>query len=266
MEIVSSDHSELALEQLADLYIASIQTDIEARQAGARSAPRVGDLWTTRGRRYQDLPAVVVVTCAEPGSLRAVVAFEEPELASSDDVLVAAEQSPTGAPLALCSWRDVPIAAQDLDRLLGVLPDSVVEPLTMLLQRQILGGFEIRPVDVARLSTGETALRWTIESTREDSIACEFLTGAQILRDADPRLRVRQILLQSTLYLERDALEDIGAEPLVQETQSPPTLASRPSASTVRFPALAQSGRLAELGSWRDRASALPRVFPVKAA
>ncbi len=250
------------LEEIASLYVESLQVDAEVRSVGPRrKSPRIGDLWLTRGSRYQDLPVLVAITHAEPDAVRAVLAFEEPELAGSDDVLVSAEQSPTSAPLVLCSWRDVPIAIQDLESLLGVLPDSVIEPLAMLLQARLLGGFVRKPVDVARLSTGEPALRWAIETEGGDT-GCEYLTGSQILREADPRLRVRQELLRHSQYLERDVMEDLaGADTLgharIGGAEALP--------SSSRFPLLARSGRLAELAAWRTRVAEMPHVFPLAA-
>jgi hypothetical protein len=191
------------------------------------------------------------------------VAFEEPELAASDDILVSGEQSPTGGPLVLCSWRDVPVISQDLDRLIGVLPDSVIEPLAMMLQERISGGFVRRPVDVARLPTGETALRWVIEPKDGKTTGCEYLTGAQILRESDPRLRVREELVCHTRYLERDVMERIGDEFAMPDKATPVVETKEP--MLPRFPLLVESGRLAELARWRAAAAAKPRVFPVAA-
>lgn len=230
MSLVSDGSGAPSLAELAELYIESLREDAKARTDGSESVAwypedrekppaRVGDLWLTRGTS-EDPPTLIAITWIGDGLYRAVVVLDEPELAAADDLLLSAEQCALGVPLALCAWRDLPVAEADLSRLVGSLPDAIVEPLAMLLQHNLTGGFRRRPLGSSRLSTGEGGVRWLIESSGDDRHAAEYLSGAPILSESDPRIRVRQELVRFTTYLEHNALQDLAVHAHVGEERA----------------------------------------------
>ncbi len=203
----------MTLEQLANLYIEALEEDAQAHRTGhtavvdaTPTAPRIGDLWMTRGIDGGELPAMVMVTSVGDAGLRALIVLDEPALAGLDDLLVQSASSPTGTALALCLWCEVPLAPDALSILVGALPDDVVEPALMLLQGQLTGGFRPEPVGSERLTTGEPASRWVITSEAEPERRRPYLTGAMIFRPDDPRTKVRDVIRRHTQYLERDAI------------------------------------------------------------
>ena len=243
MALASAFGDGLSLQELADLYLESLRADIEGRTETPSGwtepstqgrKPRAGDLWVTRGQPG-DLPVLVALTWVGDGIGRGVVVLEEPELAASDDILVPAEQSPLGSPFALCCWSDLPVSEVSLDALVGELPWSVTEPLAMLLQQRLTGGFRRRALGGTRLSTGESAVSWLIEPEDGSAPGCEYLTGALIVKDGDPRTLVRLELRRLTTYLEHDALKDLEVETVLETQDSRPiVLAERPMPTWAR--------------------------------
>lgn len=245
MSLASEGDGVFSLDELANLFVESLRTDAEARQSGAvllarvtrtplARSPRVGDLWLTWGTP-QDPPTLIALTWVGDEVNRAVIAMDEPDLAAGDDILLSAEQSPLGVPLALCAWRDIPVAEGDLHEFVGALPDSVMDPLAMILQDRITGGFKRRALGATRLSTGEGAVRWRIEPSDRKVPGSEYLAGAPLLDHADPRLRVRQELLRFSDYLERDAVK-ATAELVLRETVEDLLAWWRSLMPTIAFP------------------------------
>jgi hypothetical protein len=228
VSLVSEGGGEPSLAEIAQRYIDSLWEDANTRTSGSecvagypedreKPPPRVGDLWLTRGTS-EDPPTLIAITWIGDSVCRAVVVLDEPELAATDDLLLSAEQSALGVPLALCAWRDLPVAEADLLRLVGSLPDEVVEPLAMLLQHSLTGGFHRRALGSSRLSTGEGGVRWLIEFSGDDHRTAEYLSGAPILSETDPRIRVREELVRFTTYLEDGALQaNVGDEIAVRD-------------------------------------------------
>src|ERR1051326_1176676 len=212
----------MKLQEIADSFAESLATDSRLRarvprisKAAIARQPEVGDVWMTRGAP-SDLPFAVAITWVDRGACRGVLVLEEAELASSDDVIVNAELSPLGVAIALCLWRDVPISTKSLDVFLGTLSDDILEPMAMLLQQRLTGGFHKIPVGPAQLSTGEPAARWTISAEDGAKAVCAYVTGTPIMRAGDPRLNVRDVLAKYSAYVEIAALMD---EP--EERRSP---------------------------------------------
>lgn len=206
----------MTLEELADFYIETLTADSERRRFESPTGdpipertPRVGDLWSTRGEDPAELPFVVLITWAGDDFFRGILVLDEPLLSATDDVIVPSERSPLATPLALCVWRDVPLAASTLRSFLGSLADEDMEPVAMLLQQQLSGNFRRRPIGSSHLSSGEPVLLWTIESQSQPDARCQFPTGARIVRADDPRHRVRTELLRRSAYLEADAIAAI---------------------------------------------------------
>lgn len=203
----------MTLAQLAQLYIEAAEEDAATHRAGisvvvdaSAAVPQIGDLWMARGLQGGELPVMVMITTVGVG-LRALVVLDEPELAGLDDLLVPPEESPTGTALALCLWREVPLAPGALWVRIGAMPDAVIEPALMLLQEQLTGGFRRKPIGVGRLTTGQPVSRWVTAPEAEPEHSRSYLTGAMIYRPDDPRLRVRETLHRHTQYLERDAFQ-----------------------------------------------------------
>lgn len=216
MSQIADNSGALSLAEVADLYIESLHEDLEGRAYHSDSAPknnvtaevqppRVGDLWLTYGTS-ENPPVLIAISWVGDRFCRAVFVLEEPELAAEDDLLVSAEQCSLGAPLALCAWRDLPVSKGDLRQLVGVLPDDIIEPLAMMLQHRLTGGFRRRVLGSNRLSSGEGGVRWLIEPAGESGHAVEFLSGAPVLTEIDPRVRVRQEIVTFTTHLEERAL------------------------------------------------------------
>jgi hypothetical protein len=166
-------------------------------------AAAVGQLWRVveRGARAQALVALTHVS----EHLRGVTATEDTFVAATDDLLVAAADSPTGAPLALHAWRDVPVAADALQGFVGQLPEPVVTPLRMLLQRTLTGGFVLR----AREALPDGSVRWSI-AERPGSPEASFVTGPRIADAADGRVAARAALRDASAWIEADALDALG--------------------------------------------------------
>ena len=166
----------------------------------------------------------VAITWIEGDLARCVVVLDEPNLATSEDMLVSEQDSPLGVPLALCIWRDVPVPTESLHRYLGAFPVIVIEPLTMLLQNRLTGGFRRTPIGPARLRSGEPGVRWSIEPADGSGPRYEHLAGAPVLRSLDPRLRVREVISARSAYLEAAAIRELVLDAEFR-TENHPTLA-----------------------------------------
>lgn len=220
------------LDELAELYLETMGEDADGVFSPRRAAldtardgrtASVGDLWIATGGP-EDLPMLVAVTWIEGDLARCVVVLDEPNLATSEDVLVSEQDSPLGVPLALCVWRDVPVSTESLHTYLGALPVTVVEPLAMLLQNRLTGGFRRTPIGPARLRSGEPSVRWSIEPADGNGPRYEHLAGAPVLRSEDPRLRVREELSARSVYLEAAAIRELVLDAEFR-TADHPTLA-----------------------------------------
>lgn len=220
------------LDELAELYLETMSEDADGVFSPPRTAldtarddrtASVGDLWIATGGP-EDLPMLVAVTWIEGDLARCVVVLDEPNLATSEDMLVSEQDSPLGVPLALCIWRDVPVPTESLHRYLGALPVIVIEPLTMLLQNRLTGGFRRTPIGPARLRSGEPGVRWSIEPADGSGPRYEHLAGAPVLRSLDPRLRVREVLSVRSAYLEAAAIRELVLDAEVRK-ENHPTLA-----------------------------------------
>ena len=167
--------------------------------------PAVGQLWRA-ARTGGDQQALVALTHVS-GALRAVLATEDSWIASTEDLVVSASDSPTGCALALTTWSDTPLPRSSLRALIGCLPESVVEPLLMLLQRQLTGGFRLRAVESLSGADG-AAIRWLI-SASDGGRACSFASGSRILDQTDGRVSVRAAMRGAAAWLADDAVAEV---------------------------------------------------------
>lgn len=181
--------------------LASIAAAVPASPAPLAA---VGQVWrvASRGPQMQALVALTHVS----EHIRAVTASEDTFVAATDDVVVDAVQSPTGAPMVLHAWRDVPVAVDALRGFVGQLPDAVMTPLRMLLQRNLTGGFVLR----ARQALTDGGVRWTI-AERPGAPEVSFVTGPRITDASDGRVAARAALRDATAWIEAEALEALGA-------------------------------------------------------
>jgi hypothetical protein len=167
--------------------------------------PAVGQLWRA-ARTGGDQQALVALTHVS-GALRAVLATEDSWIASTEDVVVSASDSPTGCALALAAWSDTPLPRSSLRALIGCLPESVIEPLLMLLQRQLTGGFRLRAVESLSGADG-AGIRWLI-SASDGGRACSFASGSRILDQTDGRVAVRAAMRGAAAWLADDAVAEV---------------------------------------------------------
>jgi hypothetical protein len=278
------DRHTLSLAELAELYIQCLRDDdatFKATRDRPRSEallvdqPQAGDVWKARGGP-EDSPIVVVVTWVEGSQARGVVVLDEPELATAEDYLVPLEESPLGTPIALCVWRDIPLTTGSLYRRIGQLSPEVMEPLAMLLQDRLTGGFVRRPFASATISTGEHGVRWSIEPDDGNGPELSFVTGAPVIRKADPRLKVREELSSRSAYLEAAALAELVSAPTgvvlsfsIGEHRDTFALAASAGASNVA-PAqeleamFARAALVGDLVEMRDGLSKLPESHPYR--
>lgn len=171
----------------------------------------VGDVWCVEGASSEDLPALVTLTWVGASGVRGILTTEDTWLASSEDIVVPADASPTQEPLLLCTWREAPLARPSLVSWVGSLPQHLVEALAMVLQNRLTPRFTKHALGPVRAEPGEVRLSWSIEPAGDSEHRCEFHTGAPIISQTDPRLAVRMALVDCTAYFERDALGGLQA-------------------------------------------------------
>ena len=198
-----------AAQQYIEALRESARSGSSPWSAAGQPRPSVGDVWATVAGPGE-LPVLVAITWVGDDVHRAVPLLNDVRLAASDDIVVAAEDSPTETAVALCTWLDTPIASESLRELMGTLGDAVIEPLTMMLQSQLTGGFVRRALGSELLIDGEQVMQWSIGPESAEAVeAVTFLTGAPILRPDDPRLLVRAALIELTQFLPTLALATI---------------------------------------------------------
>ena len=192
------------LQQLADAFIRGLEEDFENRKEGVlepvarcleqpdHPEPDLGQIWRVSPVCKEGLPALVTLT--HTGEvLRCILTTSQTWMAATDDLYVPAESSPTREAMLLCTWMDQPMRHANLAGYVGQLPEEVFEPLLMVLQRNLTGGFKLRAREVT--SRGDLPLvRWEICPENEDSSPRRFLSGPRILDDEDPRLQARSAL------------------------------------------------------------------------
>lgn len=233
--ILASSEEEpiMTVDQIARFYLETVEADLKTYRASlnvpavseaATRGLRVGDLWMTTGSD-QWPPFLVLITWSNNGECRGIPVFDEPELAGGDDIIVTREQSSLGTPLVCCAWRDILLSSNSLASLVGVVPDDVMEPIAMLLQHRLAGGFAIKVRSAEVLSTGTHALGWRIGSRSLKTRECTYIAGFPIVRANDPRLAIRRHLVACTNELEIRALAELNGEPRfrIDSAKSAPT-------------------------------------------
>lgn len=200
-------------------------------------AAEVGDVWhvAVEGRVC---PLLFMVSVVDEGHLRGVPVLDEVLLAGDGDVIVPAESSPTGSPIAVCAWHDTPLASGALLAFEGSLPPRAVEAACMLLQDSTTGGFERRPYRRERMSTGEPALAWTIRSVGQPDTGVGYLTGAPLVEPNDPRAAVREAITRVCQRLEASVL--VGLDDL-RDGDGPPRLERMAEIAWMALPAAARA-------------------------
>jgi hypothetical protein len=204
--------SRLSLPELADFFLETMEMD-EYRDRPTlpidEKQPSVGDMWIAAGGP-SDMPLLVIVTWIEGDEARGVLCLDEPNLATLEDMLVSEKDSPLGVPIALCLWRDMPLARASLKKYFGSLPEATLEPLLMLLQAKLAGNFIQEYLGPAVVRAGEEpSAKYSIEPANRRGPKWEYSTGCWVLNKDDPRLRVQKALKGYSAYLEAAALADI---------------------------------------------------------
>ncbi len=163
--------------------------------------PAVGQLWRVvpPDPSSGDMPTLVILTHVSQ-VLRGVLSIEHTWMAGHDDLVIQAEDSPTRRPLLACPWSDTPVPRASLAGFVGEIDKPAMEPLLMLLQWRLTGGFKVRAREIVD-GTADGAVRWEIWPTENRDAGSVFYTGPRILEEDDPRLQLREVLHQHTAWL-----------------------------------------------------------------
>jgi len=176
---------------------------------------QVGQVWFVEAPSGAHASMLLVLTHSSGPFLRGVITHGCHELATTDDVVVDADQSPTGQSLVMCLWGDVPVHEESLTFLVGEVPRPALEAALMLLQARLSGGFILRAVDA---DIGQSMIRWTIAPVCAPERVQKFVTGTRVIRPEDARLLVRKKLLQQSEWVAARAFSQLlpteGEHPL----------------------------------------------------
>ena len=181
--------------------------DVAGSLEGLPSAqPGVGQVWRVAKAEKGCAQALVLLTHATE-MLRGVLATEDSWLATSEDILIAPEDSPTGEELMVALWNDTPVPRQSLAGLLGTLAPAAMLPVLMVLQSRLTGGFQLRAV-AALPGNGLGATKWVIQPLGGEAQPASFVTGTRVVDKLDPRLDAREALRNATSWIARDAVAE----------------------------------------------------------
>lgn len=205
----------LTLLENCDFFLETIYIDETASSTFCNlvhsDTPRVGEVWMTTGDNGPRHLVLVTQFENDLGRAILVTTTSSVDIATNDDVLVMEEDNDTGgAPYMLCIWRDMPITRQTLCHRTGIeLPDSIIQATLMLLQNSLTGGFIRRPFKAEYFPTcDEWVVRWSIQP-KDGGPVYEYRTGAPVIREGDPRLKIREELTRVSSWIERSGLSDI---------------------------------------------------------
>jgi len=181
----------------------------EALPSLPRPVPAVGQLWRVTDASGQGAPTLVILTHVA-AMLRGVVALEHTWAAGHDDLVLQADYTPTGRPLMACTWSDTPIPPTALAGCVGAIAARSMEPLLMVLQRQITGGFRLRAREVMDGNLENGAVLWEVWPVGDRGATRSFMAGPRILDETDPRVRLHEVVEQRTAWLGEAATTAIG--------------------------------------------------------
>jgi hypothetical protein len=175
----------------------------------------VGQVWCVEARSGVLDSMLLVLTHSSGPFLRGVVTHGCQELATTDDVVVDADQSPTSQSLVLCTWGDVPVHEASLTFLVGEVPRPALKAALMLLQARLSGGFTLRAVGA---ESTKSLLRWTIAPVCAPEQVQTFVTGTRVIRPEDARLLVRKKLLEHSEWIAAQAFARVLPAELERST------------------------------------------------
>jgi hypothetical protein len=202
----------IAMDRQADAPASPLLAIAEAVAGGLVPKPGVGQIWSVDPPDGEDgIGALVALTEVSP-TIAAVLVSDQTWLASNDDIIVTADDSPWDEEFLLCTWKKYRVARRSLVGHLGDLRESTIQVLEMLTRHRDRGGFRLRAHESSRTDEGLDRLRWTIAKGADDAAARSFLAGPRILDDDDLRGQVRASLADATRWVEQVALEARVAE------------------------------------------------------
>lgn len=200
---LAREYAAALLHEPPDDLLAEVADSLEALPS---AEPGVGQVWRVAKTEKGCTQALVLLTHATE-VLRGVLATEESWLATSDDILIPPEDSPTGGALMVALWSDTPVHRRSLAGLLGTLPPAAVAPILMVLQSRLTGGFKLRAT-AALPGDGLGATQWTIQPVTGETQTASFVTGTRVIDKLDVRLDAREALRSATAWIARDALAE----------------------------------------------------------
>ncbi|MBA2664471.1 MAG: hypothetical protein H0U74_19445 [Bradymonadaceae bacterium] len=157
--------------------------------------PAPGQLWHV-AQRGASLPALFYVAACELLATHCdgYLVHDHPWLAATDDLVLDAFESPTGAALVVCIWRPMSVHTDELVEYIDTLSSTVADALTALTAQS----HSPRPKAIGHdMIDDAPVIEW--EAELADGMELRYLTGARILIDDDPRKLARQALLDATL-------------------------------------------------------------------
>ena len=219
MEDTTSKH--LALQHEVGDFIEALKEDVNCNplfdlvysMRPSTVEPRVGQLWTALSTKRPGHGTLVLLTYVDGESLRAVNVFRETCIAATDDVWIPEDSSPLPYPLIASTWTDTPLLKGHLFNIMGEVSDDTMEPLLMVLQNNLTGGFRAKAVAATlSQSTEDPDVEWAIAPNNRPDLKYGYSTGRRILDDNDPRNEARNLITKRVSWLASEAIDADRAE------------------------------------------------------
>ena len=182
------------------------------RDAPVPASPCAREVWTVPARAEGEL-GVLVALLDDPGpEACAVLVSDQLWLATTDDVVVPPEQSPTGEPLLLCLWCPVRVESQRWGRYVGRLPRDSARAAELRMRAKV--GLRLRRRAVGNVRQGDTILvSWELRRVEAPEICIRYLSGGRLGGEDDIREQVRVELKRGTAHLAPEPQAACSPEP-----------------------------------------------------
>jgi hypothetical protein len=162
--------------------------------------PQAGQLWTVKSDDPFDLPLLVALIDVDRDGGDAVLVTGEVWIASGDDVIVPSGSSPTGSALLLCCWRALRISPQQLSEYIGRIDEPLTDAAALLAHRRDLD-LQLRAIATTSFDDVGPVLQWRTASRTGQPNVVSYFSGTPLLDADDPRLPVREALVEISRYL-----------------------------------------------------------------
>ena len=162
------------------LLLRKMRRKMRQRKQWTTADLAVGQVWSTDPGDYKGIGTLVLVTYVNGAHCRVVVCTLETWIADDRTLILSANENPFKKELAVCFWRDVPMASKHLRSYGGKLRKPVMNRILRHLQWRLTGGKSV-------------------------SLTC----GSPITGKHDFRREAQQLYTEATQYLETSALEGL---------------------------------------------------------